>query len=152
MAVHSAGILCYRYRDDILEVFLVHPGGPFWAKRDKGAWSIPKGLIEEQEAPLLAARREFREETGIKVAGDFLELGELKQPSKKIVHAWAIAKDFDSSRIRSNSFEMEWPRGSGVIQSFPEVDKGAWFTLHEARVMMSPGQLGFLDRLLQHLE
>jgi predicted NUDIX family NTP pyrophosphohydrolase len=148
MTLYSAGILCYRYRGTGLEVFLVHPGGPFWINRDAEAWSIPKGLIEDQELPLAAARREFTEETGFEVQGEFLELGELKQPSKKkIVHAWAIEKDFDETQIKSNTFSLEWPRNSGIIRDYPEVDQGAWFTLDEAMHKMNKGQRGFLKRL-----
>ena len=148
MSLHSAGILCYRYHGDTLEVFLVHPGGPFWVNRDAGAWSIPKGLIDEHEAPLLAARREFQEETGYAIDGEFIELGQLQQPSKKIVHVWAIEQDLDASQIRSNTFRMEWPRGSGVMQAFPEVDKAAWFALDEAKEKIYRGQLAFLERLV----
>jgi predicted NUDIX family NTP pyrophosphohydrolase len=151
MSIHSAGILCYRYQEQVLQVLLVHPGGPFWSKRDAGAWSIPKGLIEDNEQPLAAALREFREETGITASGEFLELGQLKQPSKKIVHAWALQMDLDPNRIKSNTFTLEWPRGSGNLQEYPEVDKGDWFTLDEARVKILKGQQAFLDRLQSSL-
>ena len=151
MSVHSAGILCYRYREQALEVFLVHPGGPFWVKRDSGAWSIPKGLIENNEPPLDTARREFAEETGMVAVGNFIALGECRQPSRKLVHAWAVEMDFDASKLKSNTFPLEWPRGSGIIREFPEVDKGAWFNLTEAKHKMQPGQLAFLDRLIAHL-
>jgi predicted NUDIX family NTP pyrophosphohydrolase len=151
MSLHSAGILLYRYRDDELEVFLVHPGGPFWANRDEGAWSIPKGLIEDNEACLEAAQRELKEETGFDVAGRFIELGQLRQPSKKIVHAWALGQDVDASKLNSNTFTLEWPGGSGLIREYPEVDKGAWFDLGQARTKMHKGQVGFLDRLLERL-
>lgn len=152
MSLHSAGILCFRYRNEELEVFLVHPGGPFWVNRDTGAWSIPKGLIDENESPLLAARREFQEETGFEVDGEFIELGQLQQPSRKIVHAWAIEKELDAGQLSSNTFEMEWPRRSGVMQAFPEVDKGAWFSMDEARERIYRGQLAFLDRLVTRLK
>jgi predicted NUDIX family NTP pyrophosphohydrolase len=151
MSIHSAGILCFRFRDQVLEVLLVHPGGPFWAKRDLGAWSIPKGLIEGEEDPLSAAQREFFEETGFVAQGKFIELGQLKQPSKKIVHAWALQMDLDAEQVKSNTFSMEWPRGSGQMRDYPEVDKGAWFTLAEARQKIYQGQEAFLDRLLHQL-
>jgi len=151
MSIHSAGILCYRYRDLVLEVLLVHPGGPFWVKRDSGAWSIPKGLVESGEQPLAAARREFNEETGFDVAGEFVALGELQQPSKKIVHAWAVQMDIDVTRLSSNTFSLEWPKGSGNVREYPEVDKGEWFELAEARQKITKGQTEFLDRLLQQL-
>lgn len=151
MSVHSAGILCYRYRDQVLEVFLAHPGGPFWAKRDTGAWSIPKGLIETGEDPLVAAQREFFEETGFNAVGHFIALGQLQQRSGKIVHAWALQMDLDASQVRSNTFRLEWPKGSGKVQDYPEVDRGEWFGLAEARQKIYPGQAAFLDRLLEHM-
>lgn len=151
MSVQSAGILCYRYRDEVLEVFLVHPGGPFWAKRDTGAWSIPKGLIEVGEEPLAAARREFFEETGFEAAGEFIVLGQLQQRSRKIVHAWAVQMDLDARQLKSNTFSLEWPKGSGKAHDYPEADKGEWFALAEARQKIYPGQEAFLDRLLEHL-
>lgn len=133
---------------------LVHPGGPYWAKKDKGAWSIPKGLVEENEPPLEAAKREFKEETGFAVAGDFVELGALKQPSKKIVHAWALEKDLDITKIVSNTFELEWPKNSGVIKKYPEIDRGVWFEIGEAKLKILQGQQKFLDILadLLHVE
>ena len=151
MSLQSAGILCYRYRDQVLEVFLVHPGGPFWAKRDTGAWSIPKGLIEAGEDPLAAARREFFEETGFEAGGEFVALGQLQQHSKKIVHAWAVQMDLDASQVKSNTFGLEWPKGSGQVRDYPEVDKGEWFELAEAREKIYQGQEAILDRLLEHL-
>ena len=151
MSVTSAGILLFRYRDKELELFLVHPGGPFWAKRDAGAWSIPKGLCEADEPALAAARREFGEETGFALDGAFIDLGELRQPSGKIVHAWALAQDVDAAALRSNTFTLEWPKGSGVVREYPEVDRGAWFDLAEARDRLLKGQRGFLDRLLERL-
>jgi len=151
MTVHSYGILLYRRLRSTLQVMLVHPGGPFWAGKDAGAWSIPKGLPEGSEAPLDTARREFREETGFEVDGDFFALDELRQPSGKIIHAWALEHDLDVTRIRSNTFTLEWPRHSGVYREYPEIDAGRWFTLDEARLRMASGQLGFLDRLLDRL-
>lgn len=151
MSVHSAGILCYRYRAQTLEVFLVHPGGPFWAKRDDAAWSIPKGLIEGGEEPLAAARREFFEETGFEASGECFALGQLKQHSGKIVHAWALQMDLDAGQVKSNTFSLEWPKGSGKVREYPEVDKGAWFGLAQARQKIYPGQETFLDRLLEQL-
>ena len=152
MSVHSYGILLYRYSADHIQVMLVHPGGPFWAGRDAGAWSIPKGLPEGEAPGLATARREFREETGFEVDGDFIELGVLRQASGKIVHAWALRGDLDVSRIRSNTFPLEWPRHSGTLQEYPEVDTGGWFSLTEARSKINPGQAEFLDRLQEKLE
>ena len=126
---------------------LVHPGGPFWVNKDLGAWSIPKGLIEENEPPLEAAKREFKEETGFEVNGDFIELGSLKQPSKKIIHAWALEQDIDTTKIVSNSFELEWPRNSGQVREYPEIDKGKWFAIEEAKLKISKGQVKFIDIL-----
>jgi predicted NUDIX family NTP pyrophosphohydrolase len=148
----SAGILLYRIRSGILEVFLVHPGGPFWKKKDLGAWSIPKGEFEEGLDALTTARREFHEETGSEVSGDFVPLTALKQPSGKIVHAWAVRGDIDPASIRSNTFAMEWPPRSGKQQSFPEVDRGEWFTITAAREKILPGQRGFLDQLQDRLK
>lgn len=151
MTVHSYGILLYRYADDGLQILLVHPGGPFWEDKDLGAWSIPKGMGETDEAPLDAARREFEEEIGFAVDGDFIPLGELKMKSGKIIHAWALEGDLDTSRIRSNTFTLEWPRHSGRFGEYPEIDAGRWFTLDEAHERMSVRQLGFLERLLDCL-
>jgi predicted NUDIX family NTP pyrophosphohydrolase len=143
----SAGILLYRKRQGRLEVFLVHPGGPLWGKRDHGAWSIPKGLFEAPEDPLDAAKREFHEETGFAVTGTPLALTPRRQPSGKWVHAWAVQGDVDPSKLHSNTFEMEWPRGAGKKQEFPEVDRGEWFALDEAKHRILPGQVPFLDEL-----
>jgi len=143
----SAGILLYRMCVGIPEVFLVHPGGPFWARKDAGAWSIPKGEFEGGDDPLEAARREFLEETGSAIDGTFAALAPLKQRSGKIVHAWAVRGDIDASCIKSNSFSMEWPPHSGNQQEFPEVDRGAWFTITAAREKLLAGQRGFLDEL-----
>jgi predicted NUDIX family NTP pyrophosphohydrolase len=137
----------FRHRGDVLEVFLVHPGGPFWAKRDLGAWSIPKGEYSESEDPVAAARREFEEETGVVPEGRLIQLGDFKQPSGKIVKAWAFEGDCDASRIRSNMFSVEWPPKSGRMQEFPEIDRGEWFSLEVARTKILNGQVGFLDEL-----
>jgi predicted NUDIX family NTP pyrophosphohydrolase len=143
----SAGILLYRRRGDELEVFLVHPGGPFWAKKDLGAWSLPKGEIEEGEEPLTAARREFTEETGFTIEGDFRPLRPQKQKSGKTIVAWAVEGDCDPAQLRSSMFSMEWPPRSGRQQEFPEVDRAAWFPLEEARQRINSGQATFLDEL-----
>jgi predicted NUDIX family NTP pyrophosphohydrolase len=150
MAKHSAGLLLYRRREG-LEVFLVHPGGPFWAKKDAGAWSLPKGEFTPPEDPLEAAQREFQEETGLAVAGEFLALTPLKQPSGKIIHAWALQADCDPDAVRSNTFTLEWPPKSGRLQEFPEVDRGAWFSLEAAREKIIRGQAPFLEELRQLL-
>ena len=134
------------------EVFLVHPGGPLWAKKDDGAWSLPKGEYSEGEDPLLAARREVEEETSIVVDGDFLPLGETRQPGGKIVTAWAVERDLDPSVVKSNLFSMEWPPRSGKMREFPEVDEGAWFSIPVARTKLLKGQIVFIDRLLATLE
>jgi predicted NUDIX family NTP pyrophosphohydrolase len=147
MPKRSAGILLFRHRDANLEVFLVHPGGPFWAKKDLGSWSIPKGEYGDGDDPLTGAKREFQEETGFTVEGAFIALGELKQAGGKVVTAWALEHDIDPKKIQSNTFEMEWPPKSGKTKSFPEVDAGAWFTLATAREKSLKGQLEFLARL-----
>ena len=152
MSVCSYGILLFQRTEDGLRILLAHPGGPFWAGRDDGAWSIPKGLPEQGEAGLETARREFWEETGFAVEGRFIPLGELKQPSGKIIHAWALEHGLDVTRIRSNTFSLEWPRRSGNIREYPEIDEGRWFSLEEARQKITAGQSGFLDRLLEHLQ
>lgn len=148
---HSAGLLLYRLNHAEPEVLLVHPGGPFWQGKDQGAWSIPKGLIGQHESPLSAARREFNEETGFDAAGVFIPLGTLKQPSGKIIHTWALEQDIDTNKIHSNNFMLEWPKGSGIIREFPEIDKGAWFLLQQARCKIISGQTGFLDKLAEKL-
>jgi predicted NUDIX family NTP pyrophosphohydrolase len=146
----SAGLLVHRVRDGRTEVLLVHPGGPFWAKRDDGAWSIPKGELDAADDDNLAtARREFREELGVDApAGDPRPLGEIRQKAGKVVEAWAVAGDVDVDAIVSNTFETEWPPKSGHRQSFPEVDRAAWFTLEQARAKLNPAQCEFLDRLV----
>ena len=152
MTQRSAGILLYRYQDDTLEVLLVHPGGPLWKHKDLGAWSIPKGLFEVTEDALDAAKREFVEETGFEINGAFISLGEIRQPSNKIVHTWAIEGNLDATRISSNSFTMEWPMRSGHIREFPEVDRGEWFDLQTARKKIYEGQAPFLDRLIARVK
>ena len=152
MAKRSAGILMYRGSPPRLELLLVHPGGPFWAKKDKGAWSIPKGEYGEGEEPLAVARREFEEELGSappQVA--FLPLGEFVQPSRKLITAFALEGDFDPATLTSNRFELEWPRGSGRTQSFPEIDRAQWLAPAKAREKIQPGQAPFIDRLLERL-
>jgi predicted NUDIX family NTP pyrophosphohydrolase len=144
----SAGLVMYRRRNSALEVFLVHPGGPLWAKKDPGAWSIPKGQYLDDEKPLDAAKREFEEETGFAAKGKFIELGDLKQPSGKIVTAWAFEGDCDPRQLKSNTFTMEWPPGSGRHIEAPEVDRGGWFSVEDARSRLLAGQRPFLDRLL----
>jgi len=143
----SAGLLVYCHREGRLEVFLVHPGGPFWARKDLGAWSIPKGELAGPEDPLAAAIREFQEETGSTIDGTFLPLPPRKQPGGKIVHAWAVEGDLDPQQIRSNTFLLEWPKGSGRQKEFPEVDRAEWFEIREAKRRILPGHLGFLDDL-----
>lgn len=151
MPLHSAGILLFRLHDRGLQVMLVHPGGPFWANRDVGGWSIPKGLFEPNEPPLAAAKREFTEETGFDIDGDFIDLGSLKQPSTKIIHAWAVEGDVDVSKIKSNMFSLEWHPKSGRVGEYPEVDRGEWFSIDLARAKIVKGQRQFLDRLVTHL-
>ena len=149
----SAGLLLFRNAGADLQVLLVHPGGPFWAKRDHGAWSIPKGECEEGEDPRSAAWREFGEELGSPAPeGDALELGEVRQKAGKTVLAWAIAGDLDAEQITSNTFTMEWPPRSGRSQAFPEVDRAGWFSLAEARERINPAQAALLDRLREALE
>ena len=145
----SAGLVMYRIRNNILEVFLAHPGGPLYQKKDKGYWTIPKGEPPENEDLLEAAKREFEEETGIKPQGPFIELGCIRQKGGKIVYAWAFHGDHDESQaVKSNTFEMEWPPGSGQIRSFPEVDKAAFFSLPEAREKLKESQWPLIERLI----
>lgn len=143
----SAGILLYRRGARGLEVFLIHMGGPFWTRKDAGAWSIPKGLIGAEEEPLQAARREFREETGSEVDGEFLSLTPVRQAGGKIVHAWAVEGEIDADAIVSNTFTVEWPAGSGRRRAFPEADRAAWFSLEEAGEKIIAGQRGLLVEL-----
>jgi predicted NUDIX family NTP pyrophosphohydrolase len=147
----SAGLLLYRIRKAAIEVLLVHPGGPYWKNKDEGAWSIPKGEFLPEEDPLAAARREFFEETGVAIEGELRALKPLRQPGGKIVHAWAVEADLDPATIVSNTFEIEWPPRSGRLQSFPEIDRGAWFSLPEARRKILRGQVPLLEELAQML-
>jgi predicted NUDIX family NTP pyrophosphohydrolase len=151
MAQKSAGLVMYRLKDREPEILLVHPGGPFWARKDDGAWSIPKGLFEEDEDPLAAARREFEEETGCQPAGEFIALGRFKQPSGKTIWAWAVEGDFELSRFRSNLFAMEWPPKSGRMKEFPEADRADWFAPEEARRKINKGQVPIVAALLERL-
>ena len=144
----SAGILLYRHGNAGLEVFLVHPGGPYWARKDAGAWSIPKGECDSVEADLLAeARREFREETGHPIDGAFQPMQPIRQAGGKTVHAWAVEGALDADQLRSNTFKMEWPPRSGKQCEFPEVDRGAWFSLAEAGARILPSQRPLLEQL-----
>jgi predicted NUDIX family NTP pyrophosphohydrolase len=146
----SAGLLLYRRRGE-LEVFLVHPGGPFWAKKDLGAWSLPKGELDDGEDPLKAAIREFEEETGFPIDGDFRPLRSLRQPSGKTIVAWAVEGNCDPAALRSNTFEMEWPPKSGQKKSFPEVDRVQWFSVEEASAKIVSAQRPFLHTLEERL-
>ena len=143
----SAGILLFRRRAAGVEVLLVHPGGPFWAKKDLGAWSIPKGLADEGEDLLAAAKREFLEETGMPVEGEFIDLGAHKQPGGKTIAAWAHEGDFDPALLTSNTFSLEWPPRSGRMAQFPEVDRAAWFSIDEAFEKISKGQTPIIAAL-----
>ena len=145
----SAGILLYRRSPAGIEVFLVHPGGPFWAKRDIGSWTVPKGEVNSDENLLQAAKREFHEETGARVDGEFVELAPVRQPSGKMVHGWAVEGDVDAAAITSNTFSIEWPPKSGKTREFPEIDRGGWFALAEAREKLLPGQVPLLDQLIR---
>ena len=148
MKRQSAGLLMYRRQSGILQVFLVHPGGPFWKNKGIGSWSIPKGQYSDGEDPLSAAKREFEEETGFAPRGrTFTPLTPLRQPGGKTVHGWAVEGDCDAAAIKSNSFSMEWPPHSGKIKDFPEVDRAEWFAIEEARVKILKGQIGFLQEL-----
>jgi len=149
--IQSAGLLLFRQRDKAVEVLLGHPGGPFWSRKDQGAWTIPKGLIGPGESPPSAAQREFAEETGYRPGGEAIPLGSAKQPGGKVVHVWAIEEDWDPADLQSNTFEMEWPPRSGQRQSFPEIDRASWFAIAEARLKILKGQAVFLDYLLETL-
>ena len=143
--------MLFRQRDKKVQVLLAHPGGPFWSRKDQGVWTIPKGLIGPSESLLSAAQREFAEETGYRPGGEAIPLGSAKQPGGKVVHVWAIEEDWDPADLQSNTFEMEWPPGTGRLQSFPEIDRAAWFGIAEARLKILKGQAAFLDHLLETL-
>jgi predicted NUDIX family NTP pyrophosphohydrolase len=152
MPQRSAGILLYRRPQGGVEVLLVHPGGPFWAKKDDGAWSIPKGEYAPGEEPLAAARREFEEETGARAEGEAVALGTFRQPSGKIVDAWAVEGDFDPATLKSNTFTLEWPPRSGKMREVPEVDRAGWFTPEEAARKLLKGQRPILEALLSTIQ
>jgi predicted NUDIX family NTP pyrophosphohydrolase len=147
MAKKSAGILLYRFRNNSPEVLLVHPGGPFWAKKDIGAWSVPKGEFDADEEPLKAAIREVKEELGIQVAGDFIELSPQKQRSGKIIYTWGLQQDIDTQNIISNTFQLEWPPKSGKMIAVPEVDRAEWYSFKEAKIKIIPGQIPIIEEL-----
>ncbi|HEX2890326.1 NUDIX domain-containing protein [Vineibacter terrae] len=151
MAKLTAGLLVFRRASGTLEVLLAHPGGPFWARKDDGAWSIPKGIPESGEAPFDTARREFIEETSLRAEGDFIALDPVKQPGGKTVHAWAVECDLDIARFRSNTFKLEWPPRSGKVQDVPEIDRIAWFAAPQAAAKILKGQRPILDELLRRL-
>jgi predicted NUDIX family NTP pyrophosphohydrolase len=151
MAKTSAGILLYKRKDDELRIFLIHPGGPFFAKKDEGAWSVPKGELGEGEDALAAARREFEEETGCVLEGTFVPLSPIMQKSGKLVLAWAVEGDCDADSIRSNVFALEWPPKSGRVRDFPEVDRAGWFTVGEAKKQINPAQAALVDELVSML-
>jgi predicted NUDIX family NTP pyrophosphohydrolase len=152
MPKKSAGLLLFRDVSGHLEVLLVHPGGPFWANKDEGVWSIPKGEFEDNEAPLEAAKREFEEETGLTPDGEMIPLEPLRQPSGKLVYAWAVRRNVDPAAVRSNTFSMEWPPKSRIHQEFPEIDRAAWFTVEEAGRKILKGQAAFLVQLQEKLK
>jgi predicted NUDIX family NTP pyrophosphohydrolase len=148
----SAGILLYKQTPSGLLLLLVHPGGPFWARKDNGAWSIPKGEYADGEDPIVAARREFEEETGSAITAALVSLGEFRQPGGKIVTAFAAEDDFDPAALRSNAFSLEWPPKSGRMQQFPEIDRAAWFTRAEAMRKLLPGQRPIVEALLNRFQ
>jgi predicted NUDIX family NTP pyrophosphohydrolase len=151
MAKQSAGILLYRTNDHQLQVFLVHPGGPFYINKDNGSWSVPKGEFLDEEDPLSAAKREFFEETGQAIEGTYIPLTPIKQKGGKKVYAWAIEGNIDPATIVSNTFELEWPPKSGKIKIFPEIDKAAWFNVEEAKLKINAAQIGLIEELLNSL-
>jgi predicted NUDIX family NTP pyrophosphohydrolase len=149
MAKKSAGVLLFRRHGDHLEVLLVHPGGPFWAKRDEGAWTVPKGEFGDDEEPLAAALREFKEETGVELSGLSIALDPVRQSGGKVVYAFAIEGNIDASKIQSNTFMLEWPPKSGKLREFPEVDEARWFSLEEAEIKINKAQVALLRQLKQ---
>jgi predicted NUDIX family NTP pyrophosphohydrolase len=151
MSKQSAGILLYRFTNKILEVLLVHPGGPFFAKKDLGAWSIPKGELQQGEEPVAAARREFFEEAGGKIAGELQPLTQVQQKNGKVVFAWAVEGDFDVATLVSNNFTIEWPPKSGATREYPEIDSAAWFRAETARQKINPAQIPFINELVSRL-
>lgn len=148
MAKQSAGILLYRIKDNSLQVFLVHPGGPFWKNKDAGAWSVPKGEFSDDEDSLVVARREFQEETGTAIDGHFIKLLPVKQKSGKTIHAWAIEGDMDETGVISNTFQLEWPPKSGKMMAVPEIDKAAWFDVEAAKEKINEAQMGLINELV----
>ncbi len=148
----SAGVILYRFREEELEIFLVHPGGPFFINRDEGSWSIPKGEFQDHENPLDAARREFEEETGSKLSGDFIELTPIKQKGGKMVYAWALHGDIDANKIISNTFRIQWPPKSNKLVTYPENDRAAWFTSDIACTKINPSQAGLIKDLKNKLK
>ncbi|HZD58767.1 MAG TPA: NUDIX domain-containing protein [Anaerolineales bacterium] len=151
MNKESSGILLYRQKNDQLEILLVHPGGPFWKKKDLGAWSIPKGEFADED-PLSAAKREFEEEIGMPIDGEMIALTPQQQKAGKVVHAWAVEGDLNPEEIRSNTFEMEWPPKSGKKQAFPEIDRAEWFPVQTARKKINQGQVAFIQELIEKLD
>ena len=148
----SAGIVAFRRAAAAIELMLIHPGGPFWANKDAGSWSIPKGLYQDGEEAPVAAKREFAEETGLVPVGPFIELGAFRQPSGKVISVWAVENDFDLVAFRSNMFSMEWPPKSGRMQEFPEADRAQWFRVDQARHKITKGQIPIVDALAQRFQ
>ncbi len=152
MKKQSAGVLLYRFIKNSMEIFLVHPGGPFWKNKDKGSWSIPKGEFKDDEDALDAAKREFCEETGSNISGQFIKFSPIKQKSGKLIFCWAVQGDIDKEEIRSNTFELEWPPHSGAKQEFPEIDKSGWFNVTKAKEKIIPAQAALIDELMEKVK
>jgi predicted NUDIX family NTP pyrophosphohydrolase len=152
MPKKSAGILVYRKTKEEYEILLVHPGGPFWAKKDMNSWSIPKGEFEDDEEPLAAAKREFEEETGFKIEGEFIELNPVKQPGGKLIYSWSVEGDINASEVKSNLFKMEWPPRSGAFKEFPEIDRAEWFSFKTAKQKIITGQIPIVENLRNKLK
>jgi predicted NUDIX family NTP pyrophosphohydrolase len=152
MGKKSAGLLMFRFRNSLIQVLLIHPGGPFWINKDCGAWSIPKGLIEQGEDQLVAAQREFEEETGFKASGPFIPLAPIRQASGKLVLVWAFEGDCNVIDLKSNTFSIEWPPRSGLIRDYPEVDRAEWFPIAAAREKILKSQISLLDELEKKME